>query len=73
MVTYTLRRMVSTIAVMAMVGIFIFLLLRLTPGDPAAIIAGDTATPEVIAGIREQLRLNEPLPVQLVHWALSIL
>ncbi|CAN7246629.1 ABC transporter permease [Mesorhizobium caraganae] len=73
MATYILRRMVSAIAVMAMVGIFIFLLLRLAPGDPAAIIAGDTATEEMIANIREQLGLNEPLPVQFVHWALGIL
>lgn len=73
MVVYILRRMVSTIAVMAMVGIFVFLLLRLAPGDPAAIIAGDAATPKMIAGIREQLGLNEPLLVQFVHWALSIL
>lgn len=73
MAAYILRRMVSTIAVMAMVGIFIFLLLRLSPGDPAAIIAGDMATPQMIAGIREQLGLNDPLPVQFLHWALSIL
>ncbi|MET2833058.1 ABC transporter permease [Mesorhizobium shangrilense] len=73
MVVYILRRMVSTMAVMAMVGIFVFLLLRLAPGDPAAIIAGDAATPQMIAGIREQLGLDDPLPVQFVHWALSIL
>ncbi|MER8996137.1 ABC transporter permease [Mesorhizobium sp. M0678] len=70
---YILRRMVSAIAVMAMVGVFVFLLLRLAPGDPAAIIAGDAATPEMIAGVREQLGLNDPLPVQFVTWALSIL
>lgn len=73
MAAYILRRMVSTLAVMAMVGLFIFLLLRLSPGDPAAIIAGDTATPQMIAGIREQLGLNDPLPVQFLHWALGIL
>lgn len=73
MATYILRRIVSTIAVMAMVGIFIFLLLRLSPGDPAAIIAGDTATPEMIAGIRAKLGLDDPLPVQFVHWALNML
>ncbi|RWP29697.1 ABC transporter permease [Mesorhizobium sp.] len=72
MVSYILRRLLSTIAVMAMVGIFVFLLLRLAPGDPADIIAGDRATPEMVAGIREQLGLNEPMPVQFVHWALSI-
>ncbi|MER8714293.1 ABC transporter permease [Mesorhizobium sp. M1295] len=73
MAIYILRRMISTIAVMAMVGIFVFLLLRLAPGDPAAIMAGKMATPAMIAGIREQLGLNEPLPIQFIHWALGIL
>lgn len=73
MATYILRRMMSTIVVMTMVGIFVFLLLRLTPGDPAAIIAGDTATSQMIAGIREQLGLNDPVPLQFVHWALGVL
>ncbi|MER9426898.1 ABC transporter permease, partial [Mesorhizobium sp. M0317] len=72
MASYILRRLLSTIAVMAMVGIFVFLLLRLAPGDPADIIAGDRATPQMVAGIREQLGLNQPMPVQFVHWALSI-
>lgn len=72
MVAYILRRLVSTIAVMAMVGIFVFLLLRLAPGDPAAIIAGDNATESMIAGIREQLGLNDPLQVQFVRWALGV-
>ncbi|MET4234595.1 peptide/nickel transport system permease protein [Bradyrhizobium sp. LA6.10] len=71
--TYILRRLISAIAVMAVVGIFVFLLLRLAPGDPAAMIAGPTATEEMIAGIRDQLGLNEPLPVQFGQWVLSIL
>ncbi|TCN17957.1 ABC transporter permease [Sinorhizobium americanum] len=73
MFTYVLRRLVSTIAVMAMVGIFVFLLLRLAPGDPAAMIAGRSATEEMIAGIREQLGLNDPLPVQFIHWVRDML
>ncbi|MGZ2505260.1 ABC transporter permease [Rhizobium leguminosarum] len=73
MAGYILRRLVSTIAVMVMVGIFVFLLLRLAPGDPAAIIAGKSATAEVIAGIRQQLGLNDPMPVQFLRWALGIL
>ncbi|MDX8480128.1 ABC transporter permease [Mesorhizobium sp. VK24D] len=73
MAAYILRRLVSAIAVMAMVGIFVFLLLRLAPGDPAAIIAGDKAAPQVIAAIRQQLGLNEPIPVQFVHWLFSVL
>ncbi|MCK1612082.1 MULTISPECIES: ABC transporter permease [unclassified Bradyrhizobium] len=70
---YVVRRIVSTIAVMTLVGILIFLLLRLWPGGPAAIIAGDAATPQMIAGIREQLGLNDSLPVQFMRWALAIL
>jgi peptide/nickel transport system permease protein len=52
-----------------MVGVFVFLLLHLSPGDPAAIIAGDNATPEQIAGIRQRLGLEDPLPVQFLRWA----
>lgn len=73
MAAYILRRFVSTIAVMAMVGIFIFLLLRLAPGDPAAMIAGRNAAPQLIAAIRERLGLNEPLPVQFMRWVRDML
>ncbi|RWQ46235.1 ABC transporter permease [Mesorhizobium sp.] len=73
MAAYILRRMVSAIAVMAMVGIFVFLLLRLAPGDPAAMIAGKAATAEMIAGIREKLGLNDPMPVQFMRWVRDIL
>ncbi|MER9793357.1 ABC transporter permease [Mesorhizobium sp. M0213] len=70
---YILRRLISTIAVMAMVGMFVFLLLRLAPGDPAAMIAGKSATAEVIAGIREKLGLNDPMPVQFMRWVRDML
>ncbi|MER9915332.1 ABC transporter permease, partial [Mesorhizobium sp. M0050] len=63
----------SAIAVMAMVGIFVFLLLRLAPGDPAAMIAGRSATAEMIAGIRERLGLNDPMAVQFIHWVRDML
>ncbi|TIT29305.1 MAG: ABC transporter permease, partial [Mesorhizobium sp.] len=55
------------------VGVFVFLLLRLAPGDPAAIIAGRSATEEMIAGIREQLGLNDPMPVQFIRWVRDML
>ncbi|UVK50465.1 ABC transporter permease [Mesorhizobium sp. AR02] len=73
MVNYIFRRIVAAIAVMAMVGAFIFLLVRLAPGDPAAIIAGPNATQAIVAGIREQMGLNDPIAVQFVHWLLDIL
>ncbi|WP_439402504.1 ABC transporter permease [Bradyrhizobium sp. DASA03068] len=70
---YIVRRLISATVVMGVVGIFVFLLLRLAPGDPAAIIAGDMAAQQMVDGIREQLGLNQPLPVQFVGWALGIL
>ncbi len=69
MFAYIVRRLFSTLIVMAIVGIFVFLLLHLSPGDPAAIIAGDNATQDQIDGIRNKLGLNDPLPVQFLRWA----
>jgi peptide/nickel transport system permease protein len=68
MVGYILQRILAAIPVMGFVALFVFLLLRLTPGDPAAILAGDTATPEQLERIRESLGLNEPLFTQFFSW-----
>jgi peptide/nickel transport system permease protein len=65
---YLVRRLLATIPVMAVVAVFVFGLLHLTPGDPAAIIAGDYATAEDIARIHKQLGLDRPLHVQFVAW-----
>lgn len=69
MVAYIIRRLLSTVVVMTIVAVFVFLLLHLAPGDPAAIIAGDNATSEQIASIRKKLGLDDALPVQFVRWA----
>lgn len=68
MASYLLRRMLATIPVMLLVAIFIFMLLRLTPGDPAAIIAGDYANDAQIAEIRQNLGLDKPLITQFFVW-----
>jgi peptide/nickel transport system permease protein len=73
MLAYILQRLISTVAVVATVGIFVFLLLHLSPGDPAAIIAGDNATSEQIDGIRRKLGLDDPLPVQFIRWGGQVL
>lgn len=73
MLAYVIRRLFSTFIVMTIVGIFVFLLLHLSPGDPAAIIAGDNATPEAIDGIRKKLGLDDPLLVQFGRWAWLVL
>jgi peptide/nickel transport system permease protein len=69
MITFILHRIASTVVVMAVVGVMVFLLLHLSPGDPASIIAGDNATPAQIAGIRKNLGLDDPLAVQFLRWA----
>lgn len=58
---------------MLVVAIFVFLMLRLTPSDPAAIIAGDNATAEQVADIRNKLGLNEPIVTQFFIWGSKIL
>lgn len=68
MAYYLFKRLMATIPVMLVVAVFIFLLLRLTPGDPAAMIAGDYASEAQVAEIREKLGLNEPLVVQFGIW-----
>src|SRR3954454_1015047 len=68
MFAYIVRRILATIPVMAVVAIFVFALLYLSPGDPAAIIAGDTATVEDIARIRAKLGLDEPVYIQFGSW-----
>src|SRR5207302_5145979 len=73
MLAYIVRRLGSTVLVMGIVGVFVFLLLHLSPGDPAAIIAGDNATPEQIVAIRQRLGLDDPLPTQFVRWLGAVL
>jgi len=67
-ITYILRRLGATLIVMAVVALFVFSLLFLTPGDPAAVIAGDVATADDIQRIRAKLGLNEPFLVQFGGW-----
>src|SRR5258706_15597514 len=68
MIVYILRRLGATLIVMAVVALFVFSLLFLTPGDPAAIIAGDVATADDIQRIRAKLGLNEPFLIQFGGW-----
>jgi peptide/nickel transport system permease protein len=65
---YIGRRLLSTIPVLLIVAVLVFLMLRLTPGDPASIIAGPSATDQDIADIRQKLGLDQPLIVQFGHW-----
>ena len=73
MYTFIARRLLSTIPVLLVVAVLIFLMLRLTPGDPAAILAGDAASSEQIAQIRSSLGLDRSIPVQFGIWAGNLL
>jgi peptide/nickel transport system permease protein len=73
MLAFIARRLLSTVMVMATVAVFIFLLLHLSPGDPAAIIVGDNATPAQIDAVRKQLGLDDPLAVQFMRWVSGVL
>jgi peptide/nickel transport system permease protein len=70
---YIVRRILATIPVMAVVALFVFSLLYLSPGDPAVIIAGDTATLEDIARIRQKLGLDQPAYIQFGTWVWHLL
>ena len=68
MTAYIIRRLFSTLVVMAVVAFVVFSLLYLTPGDPAAIIAGDIATSEDIQRIHQRLGLDDPFLVRFGRW-----
>jgi peptide/nickel transport system permease protein len=64
MLAYILRRVLILIPTLLGVSIIVFMMLRMTPGDPAELLLGERATDAALAEIREQLGLNEPLYVQ---------
>jgi peptide/nickel transport system permease protein len=73
MVRFIIKRLAATIPVMAIVALFVFSLLYIAPGDPAAIIAGDQATPADIARIRQNLGLDRPFLIRFGEWSWRIL
>jgi peptide/nickel transport system permease protein len=72
MLGYAIRRVLATLPVMAVVALFVFSLLYIAPGDPAAVIAGDQATPEQVARIRASLGLDRPFLVRFGDWSWQI-
>jgi peptide/nickel transport system permease protein len=70
---YIARRLVATLPVVGTVAIVVFAILRLTPGDPAAIIAGDSATSEQLQQIRAHMGLDKPVVVQFFLWLAQLL
>lgn len=68
MLSYVVRRILAAIPIIAMVAVFIFSLIHVTPGDPAVLLAGDNATPAQVEKIRSRLHLDEPLATQFGIW-----
>ena len=73
MLAYVLARFLQAIPVLVLASIAVFLMLRLVPGDPAEILAGQDGTNEDVARIRQQLGLNDSLPEQYFNWLADIL
>src|SRR5882724_1663620 len=65
---YTIRRILATLPVLTIVALVVFSILHFAPGDPAALIGGDQATPEQIAAIRAKLGLDLPVHQQFLLW-----
>jgi len=73
MLDFAIRRLIATIPVMAIVAIIVFSLLYLTPGDPAAVLAGEQATAEDIERLRVALGLDQPFLVRFSQWVGGVL
>ena len=70
---YLGKRLLSTIPMLVMVGLITFLLIHITPGDPASVVAGDNASLEAIEAARVRLGLDKPFLVQFWHWLTAVL
>ena len=73
MLNFLFKRLLATIPVLLIVAVLVFLMLRLTPGDPAAVLAGDAASAEQIASIRASLGLDKSIPQQFAIWFGNVL
>lgn len=73
MYAFIARRLLSTLPVLIFVAVFVFLILRLTPGDPAALMVGDMGTEEDLARVREALGLQGSLLSQFTLWVGELL
>ncbi|MFB2936663.1 ABC transporter permease [Aerosakkonemataceae cyanobacterium BLCC-F154] len=73
MFKYILKRLLSLLPVLIGITLLVFTLLHLIPGDPAVVLLGERATPEQIESLREQLGLNQPLPIQYFNFLFNVI
>ena len=69
---YLIRRILAAIPILILVGLITFLLIHLTPGDPAAVVAGENASLEAIEAARHRLGLDQPFLLQFWHWLRAV-
>lgn len=68
MLSFVARRLLIAIPTIVLISIFVFGLQKLLPGDPVLALAGEERDPETLAYLREKYRLNDPIPLQYLHW-----
>ena len=68
MISYVGKRLLSVIPVLAVVAVTVFLIIHITPGDPASIMLGPDATPAQVAQLRHTMGLDRPLWTQFFDW-----
>lgn len=73
MAAFLIRRLLSLVPVLLMVAVVVFMLLRWVPGDPAAVIAGESATAEQVAALRQRMGLDQPVTTQFAIWLGQVL
>jgi len=73
MVVFVGKRLMQLIPTLFFVSVLVFALQQLLPGDPALAMAGEERDPQVLEQIRRQYHLDEPLPIQYVHWVFGVL
>lgn len=73
MLQYIFKRLLAIIPVLLIVSIIVFLIVYLTPGNPAHLILGEDSSPEALAALEAQLGLNKPAPLQFLDWIKNVL
>lgn len=73
MASFLIRRLLSLLPVLLVVAVVVFMLLRWVPGDPAAVIAGESATAEQVAALRQRMGLDQPVTHQFALWLGQVL
>jgi peptide/nickel transport system permease protein len=73
MAAFLIRRLLSLVPVLLVVAVVVFMLLRWVPGDPAAVIAGESATAEQVAALRQRMGLDQPMTTQFAIWLGQVL